>query len=207
MGRQRKQGISFADVKMAELEAVRSQRDWVKHNISDYRFSHREGPPRDDLVGLALSGGGVRSSTFHLGVLQAFAAEGIFPAIDYVSAVSGGGFVASWLCKWLSEVSYDKVVRDLTPSMETPEATRLYRLRQYSSYLTPRTGVFGSDNVLLIISYCLQLLLHLLVIILVCCLLLLCPRLIMLVLKNIYHSSALAKNDPPALNETNPAKK
>ncbi len=62
-------------------------------------------------VGLALSGGGIRSATFSLGVLQALAlcrkeevASGNTPylgsllsSIDYLSTVSGGGYVGSFL--------------------------------------------------------------------------------------------------------------
>jgi len=56
--------------------------------------------PRDDLVGLAFSGGGIRSATFNLGVLQALQAGGAMRWVDYLSSVSGGGYVAgcySWL--------------------------------------------------------------------------------------------------------------
>mgnify|MGYP000653253863 CR=1 FL=1 len=42
-------------------------------------------------VGLALSGGGIRSAAYCLGVLQALAYRGALPNIDYLSTVSGGG--------------------------------------------------------------------------------------------------------------------
>jgi predicted acylesterase/phospholipase RssA len=49
-------------------------------------------PPRDDqLTGIALSGGGIRSATFCLGVLQALAKENLLKRFDYLSTVSGGG--------------------------------------------------------------------------------------------------------------------
>jgi hypothetical protein len=51
----------------------------------------------DDLFGLALSGGGIRSATFSLGVLQALAHRSWLHQIDYLSTVSGGGFIGSWL--------------------------------------------------------------------------------------------------------------
>lgn len=53
-------------------------------------------PPKN-IVGLALSGGGVRSATFSLGVLQAIAGKGRLRQIDYLSTVSGGGFTGSFL--------------------------------------------------------------------------------------------------------------
>ncbi len=48
-------------------------------------------------IGLALSGGGIRSATFSLGILQALAKLKILPRIDYLSTVSGGGYIGSFL--------------------------------------------------------------------------------------------------------------
>lgn len=48
-------------------------------------------------VGLAISGGGIRSATFALGVLQSLAALGRLRHVDYLSSVSGGGYVGSFL--------------------------------------------------------------------------------------------------------------
>ncbi len=56
-----------------------------------------EGDPKRDAVGLALSGGGIRSATFSLGVLQALARQGLLKRIDYISTVSGGGYVGGFL--------------------------------------------------------------------------------------------------------------
>ncbi len=49
-------------------------------------------PPR--LVGLALSGGGIRSNAFNLGLLSGLHASGALPYVDYLSAVSGGSWAA-----------------------------------------------------------------------------------------------------------------
>jgi hypothetical protein len=48
-------------------------------------------------VGLAFSGGGIRSAIFSLGLAQALAAEKLFPQIDYLSTVSGGGYTGAFL--------------------------------------------------------------------------------------------------------------
>ena len=55
--------------------------------------------PRQDgpHVGLALSGGGIRSATFSLGLLQALSRAGLLREIDYVSTVSGGGYTGAFL--------------------------------------------------------------------------------------------------------------
>ena len=49
---------------------------------------------KDDLVGLALSGGGVRSAMFNLGLIQALHRSGILRYVDYLSSVSGGSYIA-----------------------------------------------------------------------------------------------------------------
>ena len=47
--------------------------------------------------GLALSGGGIRSSLFTIGVLKALYDKGYLNNIDIISSVSGGGYSAYWL--------------------------------------------------------------------------------------------------------------
>ena len=47
----------------------------------------------NDLYGIALSGGGMRSATFSLGVLQALSRYDLLQPADYLSTVSGGGYV------------------------------------------------------------------------------------------------------------------
>src|SRR6202790_3160317 len=49
------------------------------------------------LIGLAFSGGGIRSATFNLGVLQALARKKLLRSMDYVSTVSGGGYIGGGL--------------------------------------------------------------------------------------------------------------
>ncbi len=69
-----------------------------------------EPDPRASLVGLALSGGGIRSATFALGVLQALGERDVLWMFDYLSTVSGGGYVGGWLSAWLSRP--DRVATD-----------------------------------------------------------------------------------------------
>ena len=45
-------------------------------------------------AGLALSGGGIRSASFGLGVLQALLENHVLDKIDYLSTVSGGDISA-----------------------------------------------------------------------------------------------------------------
>lgn len=59
----------------------------------------------ENTVGLALSGGGIRSATFALGVLQALAARKRLRNVDFLSTVSGGGFTGSFLGRLFTRVS------------------------------------------------------------------------------------------------------
>src|SRR6187397_625381 len=53
------------------------------------------------LAGLSFSGGGIRSATFCLGVLQALADLRLLRRFHYLSTVSGGGYIGSWLVAWI----------------------------------------------------------------------------------------------------------
>ncbi len=68
------------------------------------------------LAGLAFSGGGIRSATFNLGVLQGLAQYNKVRSFDYLSTVSGGGYIGSWLESW--------IFRDGQKLAELPEAER-----------------------------------------------------------------------------------
>jgi hypothetical protein len=53
------------------------------------------------LTGLAFSGGGIRSATFCLGILQGLARLNLLQRFDYLSTVSGGGYIGAWLAAWI----------------------------------------------------------------------------------------------------------
>src|SRR5688572_26730784 len=59
-------------------------------------------PVGQNLVGLALSGGGIRSATFSLGLLQGLERLRLLRIFDYLSTVSGGGFAGGWWSAWLA---------------------------------------------------------------------------------------------------------
>lgn len=59
-----------------------------------------KGEPKLDRTGVALSGGGIRSATFGLGVLTALSRAGLYHQFDYVSTVSGGGYTGTLLSTW-----------------------------------------------------------------------------------------------------------
>ncbi len=105
------------------------------------------------LSALCFSGGGIRSATFNLGVIQAFAKMGLLSRFDYLSSVSGGGYIAGWLKAWLYRRPIEEVQKELVDPAERkgfdplcPEAPSLTHLREYSNYLTPRVGLFSADT-------------------------------------------------------------
>lgn len=55
----------------------------------------RRNGKKTDTLGLALSGGGYRSAIFCYGVMRGLHELGVLPKIDYVSAVSGGSWIAT----------------------------------------------------------------------------------------------------------------
>jgi len=60
-----------------------------------------------DTVGLALSGGGIRSATFCLGITQTLVRKGLFLDFDYLSTVSGGGYFGGFLSCSLGTIAKD----------------------------------------------------------------------------------------------------
>ncbi len=66
---------------------------------------------------LSLSGGGIRSGTFALGLLQGLARYNLLGKFDYLSTVSGGGYIGGWLSAWLHRHAkgLSGVTRDLEP--------------------------------------------------------------------------------------------
>lgn len=67
-----------------------------------------------NLTGLAFSVGGIRSATFNLGVLQALAELKLLHRIDYLSTVSGGGYIGGWLAAWTKRLeSFGEVQKRL----------------------------------------------------------------------------------------------
>src|SRR6266404_8737737 len=80
--------------------------------------------PEIDHNALCLSGGGIRSATFGLGVLQGLADTGLLPKLQYLSTVSGGGYIGSWLSTWTAREDFKKVVATLGQNPIGSEKTK-----------------------------------------------------------------------------------
>ena len=87
------------------------------------------------LIGLAFSGGGIRSASFSLGVAQHLICSGLFKYIDYLSTVSGGGYTGSCLSALMHKGRGGE--RLLVDRNGPREAPALNHLRNGSNYLAP----------------------------------------------------------------------
>lgn len=92
----------------------------------------------NNLVGLACSGGGIRSASFCLGVIQHLISHKLFSKVDYLSTVSGGGYIGSCVSA-LAKDDADNL-KLLTEKNGRHEPDALNHIRNYSEYL--RVGGF-----------------------------------------------------------------
>ncbi|HSI46467.1 MAG TPA: patatin-like phospholipase family protein, partial [Methylophilus sp.] len=131
----------FTDVLDAEIRGMASLRQDIQRN---------------NLIGLAFSGGGIRSATLNLGILQGFAKKGLLDKFDYLSTVSGGGYIGAWFTSLVRHSNHINTVQAelvLSTQPNIPESRQLTAtekailwLRSYSNYLTPKTGLFTGDT-------------------------------------------------------------
>lgn len=105
-------------------------KNWIRHCLDKKLF------------GICVSGGGIRSATYGLGVLQGLAEKGLLSLADYISTVSGGGYLGAWLqgVAYHDPANYQEILnpkREPGPSSKDP----ITFLRKYSNYLAPRNGL------------------------------------------------------------------
>jgi hypothetical protein len=190
---------NFDEVKAAEQQEIYDAR--IRRRDLFAKEEHEMPAPDDaDRVGLAFSGGGIRSATFNLGILQGLARYNLLQRIDYVSTVSGGGYIGSWLISWIRRWGLEDAIRGLASSPPSPplnptpppplmkpavqpppngtytEAAPINFLRAYSNYLTPQLGALSADVWEAVASYVRNLLLNLTILVLFLSAVLLLPR-------------------------------
>ena len=145
------------------------ERNYICARREEFRAEEEQNISEDgipqNLVGLALSGGGIRSAIFSLGVMQALSQKGILNKVDYLSTVSGGGYIGAALT-WLGSGQSDSKEqpgqdqnaefssrREQFPfGTENPapgseqwdsadQRDMLKYLRQHGNYLSPGAGI------------------------------------------------------------------
>lgn len=114
----------------------------------------------ESLFGISFSGGGIRSATFNLGILQGLADQRMLTLADYLSTVSGGGYIGSWFHGVVSRepfklptgahgetyADYQEYLAQEEKSPGTSGQDPISFLRKYSNYLSPELGLLSSDT-------------------------------------------------------------
>lgn len=80
-----------------EMDSAEKMR--VRERRRAYELTHAN--EDENAVGLALSGGGIRSATLSLGVIQVLEEQGLLKEVDFLSTVSGGGYTGGFLSSYL----------------------------------------------------------------------------------------------------------
>jgi hypothetical protein len=147
----------FPGVLSIEVDDIRARREALFPRQKPLDAAPAPTPPHPFIeahrirpFGVAFSGGGIRSATFNLGVLQGMAELGLLPFIDYLSTVSGGGYIGSWLHGVIrNKYGGDPAAAqpELDPRRVPGEAADdpITFLRKYSNYLAPQLGLFSPD--------------------------------------------------------------
>jgi hypothetical protein len=112
---------------------------------------HRVAGESVDRSALCFSGGGIRSATFGLGILQRLAHLGLATKFNYLSTVSGGGYLGSWLSAWMEREAGGPAAVEAELSRPprfplSPEPQPVSHLRSYSRYISPRFGLLSADT-------------------------------------------------------------
>ncbi len=125
------QTVDFNAVFSAELGAIRD-----RHNSTARKKIQENdtGAPSTtkELTGITCSGGGIRSASFCLGVLQGLQSKPTLEQMDYLSTVSGGGYIGTTLTIGMSSHNLFPFGRLDQENRETPEVRHL---RDNSRYL------------------------------------------------------------------------
>jgi hypothetical protein len=113
---------------------------------------------KEKRAALCISGGGIRSATFGLGILQGLARCGLLEKFHFLSTVSGGGYIGSWLSAWIKNDPdgirgvADELKRRPDSTLN-PEPQPVRHLREFSNYLAPRMSLTSVDFWTLITTF------------------------------------------------------
>ena len=197
-------GSYFAETWQFEVDAIRS-RQVPEHVRPANREQLCAAVHEAKLAGLAFSGGGIRSATFNLGILQALAELNMLRDFDYLSTVSGGGYIGAWFSKWLHHLggNIDAMEKKLTPGTilkpVDQEAGEISFLRKYSNYMTPKTGLLSADTWSLLATYLRNAMLNLTILVALLAACMIAPRmLVWLAAHPLFHRAADISTPLPA---------
>jgi len=138
----------FEGIWRSEIEAINLRRRELGRVPIEILGTGGGGPKVTETVAVALSGGGVRSAAFSLGVLQALNHHDVLRNVDYLSTVSGGGYIGSSLTATMSvrkgefvfenpPAGKDAPIATAVPAPEISDSDSVGHIRNYSNYLIP----------------------------------------------------------------------
>lgn len=187
-----------------EREAIRTAAQ-SKTEASDHQPGSGNAQFPEALSALCISGGGIRSATFGLGILQGLAESGLLDKFDYLSTVSGGGYIGSWLTAWATRHGdVPELAARTRPCEEGLDP--IQHLRNYNNYLTPQLG-FSEDTWTMVSTMVRNIFLNSLVLIPLLMLLLMAPRILLALAEWSYRVQvATAIRDNPACLACDPLK-
>lgn len=115
-----------ADIDLAEHQAILARRNaLIKEDAAAQNPPVANPPlenaPLENATGLCLSGGGIRSATFCLGIVQVLARQGLLARFDYLSTVSGGGYLGAFLTAYLGTPPEVPAVPKLPADAKRPD--------------------------------------------------------------------------------------
>ncbi len=132
-----------------ECELIRQRRAQQRQLCDETPAADADADANAPLIGLAISGGGIRSATFALGLLQYFAQQRWLRKIDFLSTVSGGGYIGSFLGRLI--VARESIAAAESELAEARAGSVDFLLRN-GRYLAPG----GRDNLGIAIAYMLR---------------------------------------------------
>ena len=96
---------------------------------------------------LCLSGGGVRSASFCLGVVQGLARRGLLSRFHYLSTVSGGGYLGALVAAWAYRAPGGcREVEEALCARVHEDGDAFDMLRRHIRYLAPKQGLLSIDT-------------------------------------------------------------
>jgi hypothetical protein len=113
---------------------------------TNFETAYRQDVQENKQAALCLSGGGIRSAAFSLGILQVLARHGLLTQFHYLSTVSGGGYIGGWLSRWIAEDPEYNATNIENVLARKDEILQVSNLRANSNFLTPKTGITSADT-------------------------------------------------------------
>ncbi|MCA0175480.1 MAG: patatin-like phospholipase family protein [Proteobacteria bacterium] len=122
-------------------DRIEARRRTLLDAAAQQRRQALELPEQGGLWGLALSGGGIRSATFCLGLLTALARQRLLLRFDLLSTVSGGGYIGAMLGALFSRAANADDARRVEAALGDSKAHGFaWWLRANGRYLIPTGG-------------------------------------------------------------------